>query len=361
MADRVSAVETVQDVLVLTQQLIADESTKIVFFNPAIVDFDGVVASHGEVADPDTQNGKHARRLSSHTNCDLSLIPVPKIVRMIRQQRKDIFLVAFKTTTGATEDKQYLAGLNLLKSASCNLVLANDVVTRKNMIITPEEARYHVTTDRNEALRNLVDMALLRSHLTFTRSTVIAGEAVPWSSPDVPEALRKVVDYCIAAGAYKPFRGATVGHFAAKVGPTTFLTSQRKTNFNDLDKLGLVKIETDGPDSVIAYGSRPSVGGQSQRIVFEEHPDLDCIVHAHVPLKAGSQVPVVSQREYECGSHECGKNTSRGLKQFGPLWAVMLDQHGPNIVFNRSVDPAVVVKFIDDNFDLAGKTGGPVY
>ena len=71
-------------------------------------------------------------------------------------------------------------------------------------------------------------------------------------------------------------------------------------------------------------------------------------------------IPVISQREYECGSHECGKNTSTGLKQFGNLSCVMLDNHGPNIVFHHSIDPQEVIDFIRNNFDLSQKTGGPV-
>jgi hypothetical protein len=290
----------------------------------------------------------------------MKLTPTAKILKSIREGRKDITLVAFKTTAGATEHQQYLAGLKLLKKNSVNLVLANDVITRTNMIITPEEAKYHVTTDREEALEQLVDMTWHRSHLTFTRSTVIAGELVPWNSPEIFPSLKKVVDFCIRYNAYKPFGNATVGHFACKIGEKTFLTSVRKSNFNDLEKNGLVKVETDGKDTVIAYGAKPSVGGQSQRIVFTEHPDCDCIVHFHCPKKEGSLVPSVSQREYECGSHQCGQNTSTGLTKFGNLYAVMLDNHGPNIVFNHSIDPQEVIDFIVENFDLALKTGGPV-
>jgi hypothetical protein len=206
-------------------------------------------------------------------------------------------------------------------------------------------------------------MTKLRSHLTFTRSTVVAGSPIPWKSELVPEVLRTVVDYCVRNGAYKVGpSGATVGHFAAKIGQTTFLTSIRKTNFNDIEKNGLVKIETDGPDRVIAYGAKPSVGGQSQRIVFAEHPDCDCILHFHCPLRPDSRdkVPTVSQREYECGSHQCGQNTSNGLAKFGNLYAVYLDNHGPNIVFNKDIDPMEVISFIEENFDLEDKTGGPV-
>jgi hypothetical protein len=378
--------ETNDDVKRLIESLKHDLSVKIVFMPVALCDFEVASIDRWEthandvpppdhVVPPNAQKfalasgklthqtpGKDAKRLSTHGNGEytLRLKPAEKLIPTIREGRKDIFLVGFKTTDGVSENEQYIAGLNLLKEGSCNLVLANDVKTKLNMVITPEEARYHVTEDRYAALKGLVDMAKLRSHLTFTRSTVVAGDPVPWNDPVVPASLRMVVDYCIAMNAYKPFRGATVGHFAAKLSQDTFITSQRKTNFNDLEKIGLVRIKTDGPDTVLAYGAKPSVGGQSQRIVFSEHPEYDCIVHFHCPIKPGSQVPTVSQREYECGSHQCGKNTSTGLKKFGNLSAVFLDQHGPNIVFNSKIDPQEVINFINDNFDLSAKTGGYV-
>jgi hypothetical protein len=341
MADHESDLRTNADVAKLVDTLVADPTTKIIFFNVAMCDFEGYVDG--------AEAGKCVERLKSTQQRQMDLVPAPKVIRKIRQKRKDILLVGFKTTTGATEDEQYIAGLNLLKEASCNLVLANDLQTRLNMIITPEEARYHVTSDRDAALFNLVEIAMLRSHLTFTRSTVVDAEPVPWESEEVFPALRAVVDWCIEQGAYKPFRGATVGHFAIKL-------------FNDLPKLGLVRVKTDGPDSVIAYGSKPSVGGQSQRLIFGAHEGMDCIVHFHCPLKDDprDEIPVRSQREYECGSHECGQNTSDGLAEFGNLKAVMLDEHGPNIVFGRDIDPQEVIDFIQANFDLTAKTGGYV-
>jgi hypothetical protein len=122
--------------------------------------------------------------------------------------------------------------------------------------------------------------------------------------------------------------------------------------------VGLVLIEAIGDDRVIAHGSRPSVGGQSQRIIFREHPAVDCIVHFHCPLRPGSRIPTREQRPHECGSHQCGANTSAGLSPFGDLLSVMLDRHGPNIVFHRSIDPERVIAFIEENFDLEASTAG---
>lgn len=349
------SMETNEDVGRLLKSVVEDPLSRVVFMPAALCDFTGSVID-GSIS---TTSGSRELRLKSADGQQMLLLtPAPKLIGDVRKYRKDVFLVGFKVTTSASDDEQYLAGLDLLKRSSCNLVLANDVHTGLNMVVTPEQARYHVTRDRDEALRGLVDMAFLRSRLRFTRSTVVLGERVGWDSQDVPESLRKVVDHCVRRGAYKPFLGSTNGHFAAKMPDGSFLTSVRKTDFNQIQSVGLVRVEPDGEDRVVAYGRRPSVGGQSQRQIFSRFPEADCIVHMHVPKRPGSSVPVRSQREFECGSHECGQNTSSGMEKFGNLWAVMLDQHGPNLAFHRSVNPHEVIAFIEENFDLTGRTDG---
>lgn len=367
--------ETNEDIEKLVDQLIGNPDVRIIFFNPALADFEGSILTSGaydRYYDYTTANGKYEERLKTRVDTYINhprelrdakykmlLKPAPKILPKIRKDRKDIFLVAFKTTCGATEDEQFLTGLHLLKSSSCNLVLANDTKTRMNMIITPEQARYHVSTDRNMVLCELAKMAIARADATFTRSTVVEGEPVEWESKQIPLTLRAVVDHCIKQGAYKPFNGSTVGHFAVKVNETDFVTSKRKSDFNKLNQVGMVLCRSESKDSVVAYGAKPSVGGQSQRIIFKDHPEMDCIVPFHCPPKPGSELSVRQQKFFECGSHECGKNTSIGLKEVAPgIKCVYLDNHGPNIVFNRKVHPQDVIEFIDNNFDLSQATDG---
>ena len=351
------------DVAKLLDYLVSDPETKAIIMPAAICDFEatGTFPSH---ADPylggEVMGKAEHPRLDSDKLRMITVKSAEKVAKRIRRKRKDIFLCLFKNTAGDDAPTQYAKGLKLLKRSSANLVFANDTRTRLNMVITPEQARYHETLDRDEALRGFAEMIALRSHLRFTRSTVVEGEAVAWESEEIPDSLRRVVDHCIRRGAYKPFLGATVGHFAARGKGGSILTSRRGTNFNDLVNVGLVRIEAKGGDEVIAHGSKPSVGGMSQRIIFNEHPDVDCIVHFHCPRKESSGVPVREQRPYECGSHECGQNTSDGLESFAGLKAVMLDQHGPNVVFHHSENPAHVIDFIETNFDLSGRTDGEV-
>lgn len=361
MADPSSPYETNDDMAQLAAEIVKTPETRIVFWNPAICDFNGQIG--------DVPSDRRAPRLKTGDGVQtMQMTPSEKIVSSIRATRKDIFLVAFKTTAGASEDEMYLAGLRLMKGSHINLVLVNDVVTRLNMVVCPEESRYHITTERVEAIEGLVDMALLRSRCRFTRSEVRDSEGVAWNSPLVSDGLRRVVEHCIERGAYRAVstdsHGAvTAGHFALRGPDGKIITSRRWSNFNHLEDTGMVLIETVGDDRVIAYGGKPSVGGQSQRIIFTEHPGLDQIVHFHCPLRndAPDRIPLRSQRPYECGSHECGKNTSDGLSQIEDgIWAVMLDNHGPNIVFRKDVDPAQVIALIERNFDLDRKTGGMV-
>ena len=362
MADPQSCLETNEDVAAYVDTLILDPTVKVIVFNVALADFAGQVG--------DIVSGKYSERLrTAEGSQQMRITPSDKLIGRIRKERKDIFVVGFKTTTDYESPQQYVRALELLKKNSLNLVLANDTVRRNNMIVAPEETRYCETTDRAEVLAFLAKMTVSRMQNHFTRSTVVEGKAVDWNSDQVPASLRAVVDHCIEQGAYKPVLGKTAGHFAVKVGENEVLTSIRKTNFNQLGEVGLVRIESEGDDRVIAHGFRPSVGGQSQRIIFREHEGLDCIVHFHCPVKPDAAekalIPVKDQWPNECGSHECGRNTSQGLREVDlgdgdKLSVVFLDSHGPNIVFNRKTPAHKVMNFIDRNFDLAAKTGGMV-
>lgn len=371
MADHESNLVTNDDVDALLEMLIDDPETRVIIMNAALCDFEGSISdTSGRVSDAgfgrSTDSGKYAERLKSSRSYLMQIDPADKLIGKVRKTRKDIFLVAFKTTTGATSDEQYLAGLNLLKANSCNLVVANDTVTRNNMIIAPEETRYCETTDRALVLKTLVEMVRSRSTNTFTRSAVVPGELVSFQNDArVPDNIRQVVNHLVERGAYKVFRNATVGHFAVKLDDGRCLTSRRKTNYTQPGGLDLVEIEYDGFERVKAYGAKPSVGGQSQRIVFAEHDGMDCIVHFHSPMLEDApdaeKIGRGNQFFNECGSHQCGQTTSRNLRNYtGDIMAVMLDNHGPNIVFSRDVDPREVIDFIERNFEVEAKTGGLV-
>jgi hypothetical protein len=358
--------ETNEDVGEQLEKIATDPDTKMIFMSVALCDY---VPTLGEMKDGklvwNRPVGKNHARLKSSEQQYLRLHQAHKIIGEIRKKRKDIFLVGFKTTAGVSEEEQYEAGLTLLKKNSCNLVLANDIQTGLNMIVCPELAAYSVSHDREQVLDDLVDMALSRSTNTFSRTRVSMQEPptrapkplMSWEQGEVPETLRKVVDWCVENGAYKPFNNVTVGHFGFRPGhPDQLWSSRRKQNFNDISARDLVFVKFT-ESGVEAGGAKPSAGARSQYTVLSKFSDLDCIVHFHCPMKPGSSVPVRSQRAFECGSHECGKNTAEGMVRVNDnLAAVMLDKHGPNVVFSSKADPKMVIDFIEANFDLSKST-----
>jgi len=357
------AFNTNDDLAAVLDGIVADPEPSIVFLTAAVCDWDVDAVRICGATSLDV--GKGFPRLKTKIpELSLDLKPAEKLIGRIRSGtggRKDIFLVACKTTTGASYDEMFEAGLTLLKNTSANLVLVNDIHLKQNIIVTPEQARYGQGSHRDTVVKDLVTMATARAGGTFTRTTVVPGDPVPWQDERVHASLRTVVDHCIEQGAYKDLLGrdATVGHFAQKLDSNSFLTSRRNSNFNRMAEVGLVAVDAGADDEkVIAHGSRPSVGGQSQRIIFREHEGYDCIVHFHCPPKEGVDLPTKAQWMNECGSHECGQNTSNGLTEVEPgIKVVYLDQHGPNIIFNHDIDPAKVIGFIDRNFDLSRHTG----
>lgn len=362
MASFESKIDTNSDVERLIDAIVADPESKMVFFSVALCDYEGSILDSDEhvLLAKETLSGKDQPRLQTRKGSQaMVLTPAPKVIRKIRETRKDIFLIGFKTTAGATQDEQFDAGLRLCKETHCNLVLANDLHTRLNMIITPEQSRYSVTTDRKTVLSDLVEIAGHRSRGTFARCKVVNGDLYDFSSPEIPDSLKSVVKFCVRGGAYLPFHGKCAGHFAVKKPDGSVICSIRGSNYNE--SISMVKLDSSNDHEVTAHGARPSAGARSQWIMFNKRPELDCVVHFHCPLKPGKFVNSRPQKNFECGSHECGHNTADGLSPVsddGQIQAVYLDNHGPNILFNSRVDPASVIAFIEDNFDLSKTTRG---
>lgn len=363
------SLETNIDIARLVEGLIEDPKPKIVIMNVALCDYEAFVckgymallnnfvSEDNEKDDDVTKSGKDQPRLKTSDGCKLlRLVPADKIIGSIRKYRKDIFLVGFKTTSGATEEEQFEAGLALLKKNSCNIVVANDTHTRINKILTPEMASYSNTVDRFEVLSELVDIVLARSKNDFSRTEVTNTAPVPFV--DAPATLKKVVKYCVDKGAYKAFNGITVGHFGYLQNRDILISSRRKQNYNIPSNLDMTKVIFKDDGKVCAVGGKPSAGVRSQYELLKKFNQFDCVVHFHCPMKTFNIVPRREQKFFECGSHQCGRNTADGIKVFDEknLGAVMLDKHGPNILFHSDTDALEVIRFIEEHFDLTKRT-----
>ena len=347
MADPESELKTNEDVASFIDSLLGDESVGTIILNVAFCDFNAVIE----------HRGFHGERLkTADGNINLELTPSEKVVDAIRKKRPDIFLVGFKTTTNADVEIQFLSALKMMKRSKCNLVLANDTVTRKNMIITPEESRYEAGS-REAVLKDLVKMVLDRNDLTYSRTVFNEATNIPMA--DAPESFQRVMQFLIDNGGYleNNGNGFTPGHFCYKVAGNEFVSSQRKVNHNEVFTRGMTRVNVES-EKFIAFGThKPSVGSRSQWLMMSKYTDYDCVVHTHNPLKVGSLIPLASQREFQCGSLECGLNTLNNLKDFdNGMKAVMLEKHGINLLFKSSMNSELVIGFIRKNVMLGVKT-----
>lgn len=342
---------TNDDISFYIDKLITDPKVGTIIMNVAICDFDTEYVN-------DIPNGPHAKRLETKNGgVQLTLYPAEKIIKRIRTARPDIFLVGFKTTTGQTEQEQYYTALQFMKATKCNLVLANDTITRLNMVIVPEEARYHVTTNRNYALDGLLELIKRRQNLTYNTTLLTKTNNVPISN--TPKTFQSVIQFLVNNGGFieDNGNGFTPGHFCFKQSDNTFLTSQRKMNHNEIFTQGLtfVKLITER-NAIYATGShKPSVGATSQHLLFKAFPEYDCIVHTHNPIKENSNINWVSQYNFQCGSIECGKNTLSGMMFHDNIGSVYLEKHGINVMFKSTDDPQHVINFINKNVQLGIK------
>lgn len=359
-----TSMRTNEDVAKVVDFLIQQTSTRCIIMSSALCDFEA-----SKIGNIDIPSGHvYYKRLESKHNWTIELSATEKIIDRIRKKRKDIFLVSFKATYNEPETL-YAKALSQLKRTSSNLVFANDVGVKVNMVVTPEEYPYSYES-RIAACYSLVDMTLMRLNLQFFRTIMRQGEEKAdlkklESKKSIPDNFIPVLSYLISQNAYKEFMDKTTGHFGCIVEGEDFhrISSVRKANHNRVLDEGVSKIYVNS-GAIEAGGAKPSVGEHTQQQIYEHlKGKVHSIVHFHCPLKNADNFHAVrNQFFYECGSYECGTNTIKGLVEFEPgIWAVHLQQHGPNIAFHKDVDSNKIISFIEKFWDLSKKEGGLVH
>lgn len=374
--------ESNDDLSKIVDYLISQENTRCIIMAAAVCDFEPFFIAELEngVHNPCSKFGKTQKRLESSNVYTMDIKPSEKILPKIRQQRKDIFVVSFKTTAGVGRDETYKKGLLALKKNSSNLVFANDIQDKINMVVTPEEFPYEAST-RDEAIEKLCEITFKRLNLTFEDKTIVKDDTRAFPEDlikegAIPENWYAIMKYLFAHDAFKPLPGTgkTSGHFGCRVDGKDYerITSERKINHNESFERGMIPVYSYKDGQLIVGGAKPSVGEKTQELIYQELGDkIHSIIHFHCPMWEQdwrkSIIPIREQLPYECGSRECALNTVSGMmestKTFTSLvapgiYAVHLQNHGPNIAFHKDVPIADLIRFIEKNWNLGDKTGG---
>lgn len=149
MADAASHLETNADVKAFVEQYLAKKTLRCIIMNVALCDYEGTI---GTLA-----SDKYAQRLQSRAGKQrMDLVPSDKVIASVKKQRSDVFLVGFKTTTNCSPAEQQAAAYRMLSESKGDLVLANDTVTRHNLLINAKNECLIASDDRMEVLKRLV-------------------------------------------------------------------------------------------------------------------------------------------------------------------------------------------------------------
>lgn len=150
------SMETNADVAKRLAEVLADESTRAIVFNVAVCDVEGQIG--------DVPSGKYAQRLRSReAQLPMRLTAAEKLLQQVKKRRPDVFLVGFKTTAGESMAEQIWLSLRQIEETGADLVLANDTVTRSNLLISGGSTAGTIvrhTEDRDEILRTLAAQLL---------------------------------------------------------------------------------------------------------------------------------------------------------------------------------------------------------
>lgn len=124
MADHTSKIVTNEDLANKIAQIAEDPDVSVVVMNAAVCDF--------EMDSPSEE-----QRLSSACDYPVMLKGISgKIVKEFTKLRPDVVVVGFKTTSGARWTTQLSKAAMSLESNGLDIVMANDVTTKNNMVLT---------------------------------------------------------------------------------------------------------------------------------------------------------------------------------------------------------------------------------
>jgi len=125
MADNNSELVTNEDVEKDILAILKLPTTKCIIMNASLCDYDGKIG--------DIESGSHAERLESREGSqEITITPANKVISQIKEIRPDVIVVGFKTTTNAPIETQIKKALRM----DVDLVLANDTVNRRNVVVS---------------------------------------------------------------------------------------------------------------------------------------------------------------------------------------------------------------------------------
>lgn len=260
-------------------KLVSDPDTDVAVLTMAASDYG-----------PEKVEGKIS---SSQKELTLKLTPLPKIISELKKSRKDIFLVGFKFLIDVPPDQLIETAYKSMLRDGQDLAVAN--VGRSGMrlgdmqtfIITIERGIVPVTREELPLkLLKMIEERFSRSYYR-TQQTVLPelplapGVAAEFNA-DVKRLSQLALFDSYLAGDRREFG------FVAKRCPEGTLITGRGSSKSQADTSDLSLVtgldETQRVIQVSSTGKKASLNANIAHLIFSRRPEIDYIVHAHIPL-----------------------------------------------------------------------------
>ncbi|HLC98210.1 MAG TPA: class II aldolase/adducin family protein [Candidatus Nanoarchaeia archaeon] len=273
-------IETFEDYFSTVKKLLSDGTLDVIVLAAAVGDYGGI--------------GREGKISSDDNFLRLELPRNPKIISLVKQWNPHVFQVGFKLLSRSSLDQliavAYEQGIkNHSDLTVANTLIDGDFKKRATFFITPEKGIIPVSlSELAPRLVELVQQRFSESHYTTKVERHVsyqAGLAAEIAS------LRTAVQKCWNLNLFEPYLNHADMHFgfvASRVPSSGFLITARGSNKKDLPPEDVVYVPLVDFDRRTVYvnssGKKASLNANVAAKIFQERPDVNLIVHAHVFL-----------------------------------------------------------------------------
>lgn len=311
-------IETFEDYHDTVQRLLTKEPVDAIVLAAAVSDYGAR-----------TQTGKIGSDLDI---MQLELVRNPKVISLVKQWNPRVYQVGFKLLSEVGLDQLIdVAYQNGIKNHS-NLTVANTIIggdfkQRATVLITPEKGLMPVSlSDLAPRLVEVVNQRVSKQHYR-TRVT---------NDPNYAENLateilqfRDDVQRLYQLNLFEPYfedSGMQFGFLATRVPQGGFLITSRGSDKKNIPVEDIVYVPNVDFDSRTVYvtssGKKASLNANVVAKLFDEHPDVNIIIHSHVFPGVENQTTV----DYSPGTQEDVDEVAKHLR--GDNRIVELANHG---------------------------------
>ncbi|MBI1968535.1 methyltransferase domain-containing protein [Candidatus Woesearchaeota archaeon] len=272
------SIETFEDYFSTVKKLLTEGTSDVIVLAAAVSDYGGVGCAGKISSDADVLR--------------LELPRNPKIISLVKQWNPRVFQVGFKLLSRSSLDQLIAVAYEQGIKNHSNLTVANTVIDgdfkkRATFFITPEKGVIPVSLpELATRLVELVQQRVSESH--YTTKVELHSSYQAGLSAEIA-ALRNSVKKFWKLNLFEPYLAHADMHFgfvASRVPSSGFLITARGSNKKDLPLDDVVYVPLVDFDSRMVYvnssGKKASLNANVAAKIFQERPDVNLILHAHV-------------------------------------------------------------------------------